>query len=848
MAKRTIQELLPFVEQPSRYLGTEVNRERKDPERVKLRFALAFPDLYEIGTSHFGIQILYRILNDDPDIAAERVFAPAGDMAGRLRREGVPLASLETGTPLKEFDILGFSLLYELNYTNVLEILDLSGIPLTADGRRGDDPLVVAGGPCTVNPEPVAAVFDAVVVGDGEPVVVEMARRWMEWKAEGTGDRRELLLRWSRVQGVYVPSLYEAETDDHGFPILRPKADAPWPIRKAIEPDLNRARFPEAPVVPFAKPVHDRLRIEVSRGCSRGCRFCQAGMIYRPVRERSPEALLRISEASLGATGYEDLSLLSLSTGDYGPLASLVERLMQRHSCDRVAVSLPSIRAGSLTPELMRRIRSVRKTGFTIAPEAGSQRLRDVINKNITEADIQDTVANAFELGWRVVKLYFMIGLPTETAEDLQAIVDLVYRLKRGRTQKGGRASINVSVATFIPKPHTPFQWAAQASVPEAAEKIQWLKERLSGPGVHFKWQDPRVSHLEGVWSRGDRRLIDWLLTAFRKGCRFDGWSDHFRYDTWLEAAAECGVDTAFYTKRQRSTAEPLPWNGIDVGVSRSFLEAEWRRALAGEKTPDCRRDGCTGCGVCDFERIQPVLAGGDAPETEGGRPPEASEGENRASGDDPATQTLEIRFQKTGPGRFFGHLEMVNVFLRALQRARVPVAFTQGYHPKPRISFQDPLPIGMESLQETFYLTVIEPMEPDRLLHRLEPELPEGLSVFGCAPAPPRSRRHGDSRITYRVRLDDGELDSDALRRFWESPRWPVERKPHKGRPRSVDLREAVESISLLDSRSFRVTIRKRSGATVRPAVVLRTVFGLEEASVQGARIVKEEERVEGA
>ncbi|MCG6895079.1 MAG: TIGR03960 family B12-binding radical SAM protein [Desulfobacteraceae bacterium] len=835
MAETTIQDILPLVEKPSRYLGTEVNRERKDPRRVKLRFALAFPDLYEIGTSHFGIQILYRILNDDPEIAAERVFSPAVDMAEQLRSHLLPLTSLETGTPLKEFDILGFSLLYELNYTNVLEILDLSGIPFAAKHRTGEHPLVVAGGPCTVNPEPVADFFDAIVVGDGETVVLKMARSWMKWRERGSEDRRRLLHRWARIEGVYVPSLYSATFDPSGFQQVHPKQQAPWPIRKALVSDLNRSRFPEAPVVPFGRPVHDRLRIEISRGCSRGCRFCQAGMIYRPVRERNPESLIRISEASVSATGYQDLSLLSLSTGDYGPLASLIEQLMRRHACHRVAVSLPSIRAGTLTPELMKWIRSVRKTGFTIAPEAGSQRLRDVINKNITDADILDTVGSAFELGWRVIKLYFMIGLPTETPDDLQAIVDLVQRLKGLRPRRGAMGNINVSVATFIPKPHTPFQWAPQVSVKEATEKLHWLKGHLGGPGIHFKWQNPHVSHLEGAWSRGDRRLGRWLEAAYRRGCRFDGWSDHFRYDRWLDAAAEQGIDMSFYTERERRTDEPLPWDGIDVGVTKSFLVKEWHAALHGEITPDCRTEGCSGCGICDFETITPVLASDEAFEREPDIP-QGSETED-------SENTLEIRFRKTGPARFFGHLEMANVFLRALQRAGVPVAFTRGYHPKPRIAFRDPLPIGLESLEETFFLAVTQTLDPKCVLHDLNRQLPEGLEVFGCSPAPPRSLRHGDSSITYRVALHTGIVDTDAIRRFQEQNQWPFQRRPRKGKPRSVDLRQLVEALVPIDERSFRITIRKQDGVTIRPAEVLRSVFQLEEVDVRKARITKETE-----
>ncbi|MGD9174714.1 MAG: TIGR03960 family B12-binding radical SAM protein, partial [Desulfobacterales bacterium] len=439
MSIKTIEDILPLVKKPSRYLGGEINQVKKDPTSVKLRFALAFPDLYEIGTSHFGMQILYHILNSHADIAAERVFAPGMDMDRHLRAAGLRLFSLESRHPLDHFDIIGFSLLYELNYTNILTILELSGIPFYAARRDESFPLIIAGGPCTCNPEPVADFFDALVIGDGESVILQLAECWLEWKKNSSSNKDALLKLWSTIEGVYIPAFFKPHYDDCGFQRLEPRYVDYTRVTRTLVADLDRVAFPHKPIIPFGKPVHDRLRLEVARGCTRGCRFCQAGMIYRPVRERSPDSLTDLCDQSISSTGYEDISLLSLSTGDYGCIVPLMERLMLRYASQNVAVSLPSLRAGTLTPELMELIKTVRKTGFTIAPEAGSQRLRDVINKNISDTEIIKTVKDAFDLGWQVIKLYFMIGLPTETEADLKALVDLVKSLRQIKKTAGRR-------------------------------------------------------------------------------------------------------------------------------------------------------------------------------------------------------------------------------------------------------------------------------------------------------------------------------------------------------------------------------------------------------------------------
>ena len=834
MAINSIDDILSFVEKPSHYLGSEINTVRKDLARVKLRFLLAFPDLYEIGTSHFGMQILYHILNTNPDIAAERVFTPGEDMETILRKTGQPLFSLESREPISSFDIIGFSLLYELNYTNILTILDLAQIPFLASERRRHHPLIIAGGPCTCNPEPIAEFFDAIVVGDGENVVVEMADAWLGWKKNARTDKESLLKEWSQIEGVYIPSFFKFRIDGTGIPSLTPRYPNYSKVRRAIVPDLDEVPFPEKPIIPFGKPIHDRLRLEVSRGCTRGCRFCQAGMIYRPVRERSPEHLLSLSASSTSATGYEDISLLSLSTGDYGCIIPLMERLMARFACDNVAVSLPSLRAGTLTPELMKQIKKVRKTGFTIAPEAGSQRLRDLINKNISEKEIITTVNDAFNMGWQVIKLYFMIGLPTETDDDLKALVDLVRKLRRIKGPKGGRGKINVSVATFIPKSHTPFQWAGQISLAESRAKINWLHDQLKLPGIQFKWQNPEVSELEGLWARGDRRLSRLLITAYKKGCRFDGWSDKFRYLLWQEAIEEEGLEPDFFSAGTQDLNQTLPWDHIDSRISKAFLKTEWEKALDSSFTNDCRQGECAQCGACDFREIKMKTF---------------SDMQNEPFSVSGATQPVEtgnkylsVHYTKLGQAKYIGHLEMVNVFLRALKRAEIPVVFSQGFHPKPKVSFDDPLPIGIESQQEHFTLTVPGFVRPEIVTRRLNSQLPEGLAVVSCQIASDKRGHPAPKENTYLVTLREGHFCKEKLASFNRVADATISFSNRKGKLKKINLKDMVLNIIYLDSLRLQMTLSSLPGKTVRPVLILRHIFGVAEDHIKQAKIVKQQ------
>jgi len=778
------------------------------------------------------MQILYHILNAHPDIAAERVFAPGMDMDRHLRSSGLRLFSLESRLPLGRFDIIGFSLLYELNYTNMLTILELSGIPFYAAQRDNSFPLIIAGGPCTCNPEPVADFFDAIVVGDGEKVTLQLAEGWMEWKKNTGNDKDALLKRWSQIEGVYIPSFFKPQYDDCGFQTLEPKYPDYTHVTRTLVADLDQVPFPDKPIIPFGKPVHDRLRLEVARGCTRGCRFCQAGMIYRPVRERSPDSLLALCDQSVIATGYEDISLLSLSTGDYGCIVPLMERLMSRYAAEHVAVSLPSLRAGTLTPELMKLIKTVRKTGFTIAPEAGSQRLRDVINKNISETEIMATVKNAFDLGWQVIKLYFMIGLPTETVKDLKALVDLVKALRHIKRPAGRRGKINVSVATFIPKPHTPFQWASQLSLAESEDRLKRVKDALKLSGIQIKWQNPKVSWLEGVWARGDRRLSRLLVAAYHKGCRFDGWSDRFRYDLWAAALAEEGLDPDFYNLRPRDACEPLPWDHIDTQVSKTFLAAEWEKASSGTFTADCRVDDCNQCGVCDFEQIEPRTH--DTLK-------DNAVGVNRADAQEPpAIKKLYVFYSKLDRARYFGHLELVNIFRRALKRAGIAVRFSEGFHPKPKISFDDPLPVGIESRQERFMITVPDCIRPQDVKATLNDHLPAGLEITHCQLAPQKAPAPLRKRVRYRIAVEEDLFDKARLRAFNERLDFYITLTHRKGKLKKIDLKDIVVNSELLDSSHLELTLQSEPGKTVRPFDVLRHIFKLSDAQVKQAKIIK--------
>ena len=596
---------LMSVNKPSCYTGGEKNSVIKDKDKVSVRFAFCFPDTYEIGMSHLGMKILYSMLNEDPDTWCERVFAPASDMEDLMRSKNIPLFGLESGDAIKDFDFLGFTLMYELCYTNVLNMLDLAGIPVESSERSGNCPVVIAGGACTSNPEPMADFFDIMIMGEGEEVLPELMQLYKKCKAAGM-DRPEFLEQACHIEGIYVPAFYKTQYNDDGtIKSFAPENSAPAVVKKRIVKDLNTAFYPETFVVPFVQTVHDRAITEIFRGCSRGCRFCQAGYLYRPVREKSADVCNAQSKALCASTGYDEVSLLSLSTSDHSQIIPMLSEMTPWTEEKKINIALPSLRIDNFPQEIAEKLKLVRKSSLTFAPEAGSQRLRDAINKNITEDDIFGTVDTAFADGWDRVKLYFMIGLPTETDEDVLAIASLAQKVvdhfyANPSRRKGSGVTVTVSCATFVPKPFTPFQWEAQCTREQTAHKQQLLLSALKSRKIHVTFHDPDTSFLEAVTARGDRRLGRVIKTAWQNGAKFDSWDDSFNIKIWNDAFTACGTDPSFYACRERENSEVLPWDFIDAGVNRSFFELERKRSKENTTTCNCR-EKCAGCGARQF-------------------------------------------------------------------------------------------------------------------------------------------------------------------------------------------------------------------------------------------------------
>lgn len=611
ITQRVLDRILPKVARPARYTGHEWNSVVKDWEQVEVKVVLAYPDVYQVGMSNLGLMILYDILNREEGILAERVYAPWIDMEEAMRRAGIPLYSLESRRPLVEVDIIGFSLQYELNYTNALNMLDLAGLSPLAAERGEADPLIIGGGSCAYNPEPLADFFDLFVIGEGEEVLLELVRAYRRLRIADTSTglstgcgllvaKADFLRQAAKIEGVYVPSLYDVHYHDDGtVAAVEPRVpEAKARVRKRVVETLPPA--PTRLVVPFVEVIHDRGMIEIQRGCTQGCRFCQAGFIYRPLRERPLEEVLETVEDMVKETGYEEVALVSLSSSDHSQIERLVRQLTTRYQHPPLAISLPSMRIDSFSVELAEMFQGRRKTGLTFAPEAGSQRLRDVVNKNVTEEDLLRTAEAAYSSGWRRIKLYFMMGLPTETLKDVAAIVDLVKRVRAvGRRHQGKRTQVNVSLGTFVPKAFTPFQWLPLGDEGSLEEKQKLLRRGLRGPGIGFSWQNPRTTLLEAALSRGDRRLGQVIYRAWQLGARFDAWDEVLDVGLWWQAFTEAGLDPNIYARRERALDEVLPWDHIDVGVKKEFLIEEYQSSLHGETTIDCR-EGCIDCGVSD--------------------------------------------------------------------------------------------------------------------------------------------------------------------------------------------------------------------------------------------------------
>lgn len=611
--KKILDGILKKVEKPARYIGMEQNSVIKDLNNIKVKFAFSFPDVYEVGMSHLGLHILYNLINEEEDFACERVFAPWIDMEEEMRRENLLLYTLESKEEVRNFDFLGFTLQYEMSYTNILNILDLSNIPLLSKDRTDEDPFVIAGGPCAYNPEPIADFIDFFVIGEGEEVTLEILNLYKRHK-EDNWDREKFLREISELEGIYVPKYYDIvyNEDNTIKEMVAIEPGVPTVIKKRMIRDLDSMFSPEKMIVPFIETVHDRVSMEIFRGCTHGCRFCQAGMIYRPVREKSPDKIVELAERLIKSTGYENVSLSSLSSCDYSELHLLITKLMDKFEEKKVGISLPSLRLDSSSIDVLREIEKVRKSGLTFAPEAGSQRLRDVINKGITEDDLVNTVSYVFKEGWSTIKLYFMIGLPTETDEDVMGIKNLAYKVKdmffaMPKEERKGNLKVTASASCFVPKPFTPFQWMGQDTIDEFYRKIYLVKNNIKDNKVTFNYHDPELSYLEAIIARGDRRISKLLLKVWEKGCKFDGWSEHFKYGSWLEAMEEVNIDGHFYANRDRSLEEVLPWDFIKPGVSKDYLAREYKNSLEEKTTPDCREQ-CRGCGIVNCT----MLGGGN--------------------------------------------------------------------------------------------------------------------------------------------------------------------------------------------------------------------------------------------
>jgi radical SAM family uncharacterized protein/radical SAM-linked protein len=753
------------VQKPARYLGGEYGSIKKDwnDPQIVARVCLGFPDIYDIGMSHLGLRILYSLLNKHPDLIAERAFSPWVDMEKELRDRGLPLLSLESARPLRDFDVVGLSLQFELTYTNCLQMLDLGGIPLKNEDRGDNDPLVVAGGPTATHPEPLAAFIDAFVIGDGEEAFPALIRAWANAKGR---PRAERLRAIAGITGVYVPALYETTIDkDAGFVVVdRPKVpEARLPVQRAMVEDLNRYPFPSDGPIAAAEAIFDRMSIEIARGCTEGCRFCQAGMIYRPVRERDPESVIKTVTDSLKNTGWDEVALTSLSTADYSCVSPLVREIMRRLEKEKVSLSVSSLRAYGLDEELLDEIQKVRATGLTFAPEAGTQRMRDVVNKNVTEDQLMQTAERVFSRGWAKMKLYFMIGLPTERDEDVAGIVETGKKaLDVGRrVQKGRGPNVTVSVSTHVPKPHTPFQWAALDPLPEIQRKQQILRSEARRANVDLKVHDAPGSVLEGVLARGDRKVGEAIFLAYQRGARFDSWEEQLDLDRWQKAFDDAGVPMARYTNTIPLSAR-LPWSHIDVGLEDGFLTREYRKALKDQLSPPCgkaagmfvhhtnieaattdkRKLVCYDCGVaCDLSAmrgdrlvaLKKLGAEGPVPiDLEKRKPKRPEERRPRAQFTQGAPTRYRIRYTKIGPAAFSSHLDMIRALPRIFRRAGLPLFYSQGFHPKPDLTFGPALSLGVASLDEYVDAKIIADLPLEGLAKLLDEHAPEGLQIMG--------------------------------------------------------------------------------------------------------------------
>ena len=807
---------------PARYTGGEFNSILKDFDKTPCKIVLALPDVYEVGMSNLGLAILYSILNRREDTLCERVYAPWTDAEKIFREENISLFALESKRPVKNFDFMGFSLQYEMIYTNVLNMLDLAKINLHAVDREDDEPFIIGGGPCVYNVEPVADFFDFFIVGEAEEVFGEVIDEFIAWKVAGKiGGREGFLKRLLNVKGIYVPRFYEPLYSEEKFIGMKVLENAPRRILKRVVKNFDATPSVDNPVVPFMEIIHDRAMLELFRGCSRGCRFCQAGMTYRPVRERREETLRSLARRLIDSSGWDEISLTSLSSADYSCLSRLIDDLQNDFRNERVSFSLPSLRIDSFSIELAEKVQAVRKSGLTFAPEAGTQRLRDVINKNVTEENLLEACSAAFDKGWRAVKLYFMMGLPTETDEDIAGIADLakkVANLKRG-------VKVTISVSCFVPKAWTPFQWVAQISEAEFERRQQLLKNLITNRAITYNYHDAKLSVLEGALARGDRRLAKVIETAWKTGAKFDGWSDLFKPDVWTAAFEACGIDKNYFGGRERDLWEPLPWEHTSPGVDKSFLQAEFEKSQACETTRDCRRTSCTGCGVCmnlgvhvvDFDKEKNKISQPLNPES---RVP------------NPAKYRARIR--KGAEIAVLSHLDYMNLFMRALLRSKLPAAWSEGFNPHLKVSFATALAVGVTSDCEYVDFELSAQIEASEVMRRLNLQLPKGAEILKIkklsGKVKPVMSLVEMSRYEIRLPFDEKFLDAAQLsiKNFNAAPEINFTRITPK-KTRELELKKYIaEPIEIIFSDGeliMKFAVKIFSDGSLKPVEVLKVL-----------------------
>ncbi len=814
-----IRDILARVSRPDRYVGGEVGSRVKDWERCDVRFCLVFPDVYEIGMSHLGLSILYHLINDRDGMVAERAFTPWADMEAALREKGMKLFSLESYRELGAFDVIGFSLASELSATNVLTTLDLAGIPLRAADRTDAHPLIIAGGPCTSNPGPMAPFFDAIVIGDGEEVTVQLAECIRDTKRDGIG-RRDLLDRLGRIRGIAVQG---RDGQAQG-------------MNRAIVADLDRAPFPEKPVVAH-KATQERLAVEAARGCARGCRFCQAGYIYRPVRQRSEDTATAISCAGLAATGREDFSFLSLSIGDWAPLSATLKGVHEGCPGMPINASLPSMRVESLSDAIIAELGAARAQSFTLAPEAGTERMRRFINKGNVDDDLFASVERVFSAGFSKIKLYFMVGLPTETAADIDGIVTTANRCLDIGKKYHKRPDVTVSTSTFVPKAHTPFQWDRQIGIEETLAIQRECKRRLRRPGLYYRWHDAEQSFLEGVLSRGGAELADAIEAAWRAGARFDGWDECFSLARWREAFAACGIVPETYLEA-RDRAAPLSWDAFGIGPDPVFLQRERDRAEELAFTPDCTSGACSQCGMCDFDAIKNRMAHVDAPDETPVAPPE-----QRVTSHESRVTAFRYRLHYTKADRavFLGSLETLDAIRRGVRAAGFPLCYSEGYHPRARISAGPACPVGVESQDECADIELFEAVAPEQIVQRLQGRLPEGMAVCAAALLPEGAPSIADAIEAVRYEVSGLPVVIDvagACAAFAQAPSVLAVRI-RKGKRREVDIKPLIAELAVRPDGVVGVAVRNQTPA-LRMGEILTAVFGLNDEALRHVRVRK--------